>query len=101
MGGMQLEQQQALAAARQRFADGGALAESLLAPSVQRSWERSRLAGVQPRQEPHYAPLAASGPRLDDPADRRLARCVRDDLDHLWAAFGGRQWTLFCVNAGA
>lgn len=100
MGGMQLEQQQALAAARQRFADGGALAESLLAPSVQRSWERSRLAGVQPRQEPHYAPLAASGPRLDDPADRRLARCVRDDLDHLWAAFGGRQWTLFCVNAG-
>jgi len=100
MGGMQLEQQQALAAARQRFADGGALAESLLAPSVQRSWERSRLAGVQPRQEPHYAPLAASGPRLDDPADRWLARCVRDDLDHLWAAFGGRQWTLFCVNAG-
>lgn len=98
MGGMQREQQLALAAARQRFADGGALAESLLAPSVQRSWERSRQAGVQPRQEPHYAPLAAAGPRLEAPADRRLARCVRDDLDHLWAAFGGRQWTLFCVN---
>ncbi|MCF7751435.1 hypothetical protein KQ945_11790 [Bacillus subtilis subsp. subtilis] len=99
MGGMQREQQQALAVARQRFADGGTLARSLLAPAVQRSWERSRLAGVQPRQEPHYAPLATSGPRLDDPADRRLARCVREDLDHLWAAFGGRHWTLFCVNA--
>lgn len=99
MAVMQREQQQALAAARQRFADGGALAEALLAPSVQRSWERSRLAGVQPRQEPHYAPLARAGVRLEDPADRRLARCVRDDLDHLWAAFGGRHWTLFCVNA--
>lgn len=98
MAVMQREQQQVLAAARQRFADGGALAESLLAPSVQRSWERSRLAGVQPWQAPHYAPLATSGPRLEDPADRRLARCVREDLDHLWAAFGGRQWTLFCVN---
>jgi transcriptional regulator of acetoin/glycerol metabolism len=99
MGGMQREQQQALAAARQRFADGGVLAESLLAPSLQRSWERSRQAGVLPRQEPHYAPLGRHPARLDDPADRRLARCVRGDLDHLWAAFGGRQWTLFCVNA--
>ncbi|HBS61930.1 MAG TPA: Fis family transcriptional regulator, partial [Stenotrophomonas sp.] len=99
MGGMQREQQQALAAARQRFADGGALAGALLAPPLQRSWERSRLAGVQPRQEPHYAPLARHAGRLDAPADRRLARCVREELDRLWAAFGGRQWTLFCVNA--
>ena len=99
MAVMQREQQQALAAARQRFADGGTLAESLLAPSVRRSWERSRLAGVQPRQEPHYAPLASAHRRLEDPADRRLARCVREDLDQLWSAFGGRQWTLFCVNA--
>ena len=99
MAVMQREQQQLLAAARQRFADGGALADALLAPAVQRSWERSRLAGVHPQQEPHYAPLARAPTRLEDPADRRLARCVRDELDHLWAAFGGRQWTLFCVNA--
>lgn len=99
MAMMQREQQQVLAAARQRFAEGGALADALLAPAVQRSWERSRLAGVHPQQEPHYAPLARAPARLEDPADRRLARCVREDLDHLWAAFGGRQWTLFCVNA--
>lgn len=99
MAAMVLEQQQVLAAARQRFAEGGALMDSVVSPPVQRSWERSRQAGVQPRQEPYYAPLAAAATRLDDPADRRLARCVREDMDHLWAAFGGRQWTLFCVNA--
>lgn len=96
MAGVFQQQQQALAVARQGFADGGALADSLLAPALRRSWERARQAGVQPGQAPYFPPLPQQ--TLDDPADRRLARCVRADLDQLWSAFGGRHWTLFCVN---
>lgn len=92
------QQQQRLAAARQRFAEGGSLPAQLLAPAVLRSWERSRQAGVRPQQAPQYSSLAQRRLRLDDPADRLLARCVRQDMDDLWAAFGGRRWTLFCVN---
>ena len=93
-----VQQQQRLAAARQRFAEGGSLPAQLLAPAVLRSWERSRQAGVRPQQAPQYSSLAQRKLRLDDPADRLLARCVRQDMDDLWAAFGGRRWTLFCVN---
>jgi len=93
-----VQQQQRLAAARQRFAEGGSLPAQLLAPAVLRSWERSRQAGVRPQQAPQYSSLTQRKLRLDDPADRLLARCVRQDMDDLWAAFGGRRWTLFCVN---
>ncbi|MEG0185255.1 MAG: Fis family transcriptional regulator, partial [Stenotrophomonas sp.] len=93
-----VQQQQRLAAARQRFAEGGSLPAQLLAPAVLRSWERSRQAGVRPQQVPQYSSLAQRKLRLDDPADRLLARCVRQEMDDLWAAFGGRRWTLFCVN---
>lgn len=93
-----VQQQQRLAAARQRFAEGGSLPAQLLSPALLRSWERSRQAGVRPQQAPQYSALAKRQTRLDDPADRLLARCVRQDMDDLWAAFGGRRWTLFCVN---
>ncbi|MGE8280158.1 MAG: helix-turn-helix domain-containing protein [Stenotrophomonas sp.] len=95
---MLAQQQQRLAAARKRFAEGGNLPGQLLAPAVVRSWERSRQAGIRPQQPPQYASMAQRRLRLENPQDRLLARCVRQDLDDLWAAFGGRQWTLFCVN---
>lgn len=93
-----VQQQQRLAAARQRFAEGGNVPAQLLAPALLRSWERSRQAGVRPQHRPHYATLAQRRLRLEDPTDRLLARCVRQDMDELWSAFGGRRWTLFCVN---
>ncbi|WP_312916192.1 helix-turn-helix domain-containing protein [Stenotrophomonas sp.] len=93
-----VQQQQRLAAARHRFAEGGELPAQLLAPALLRSWERSRQAGIRPQQAPQYAALAQRRLRLDAPLDRLLARCVRQDMDDLWAAFGGRRWTLFCVN---
>ena len=93
-----VQQQQRLAAARHRFAEGGRPPAQLLAPALLRSWERSRQAGVRPQHAPQYAPLGQRRLRLDDPSDRLLARCVRQDMDDLWAAFGGRRWTLLCVN---
>ncbi len=90
--------QQQLVAARTAFVDGDAQALALLPPPLRASWQRSRAAGVHPAQEPWYPPLQGRGRVLDDPADRRLARCVQPELEQLWAAFGGRGWTLFCAN---
>ena len=99
MAAMLLEQQRQLAAARQRFAEGDDASAGLLKPALQRSWERSRRAGVRPQDVPESPPPALRSAQLEDAADRHLARCVRQDMDDLWAAFGGRDWTLFCVNA--
>lgn len=95
---MTVVQQQQLAAARSAFAEGASLPETLLAAPLQRSWQRSREAGVQPAQPPFHAPLRSTPARLDDAQDRRLARCVQPELEQLWSAFGARGWTLFCAN---
>lgn len=90
--------QQELVAARTAFAEGDLQAVAQLPAPLRDSWQRSQAAGVRPAQEPWYPPLHGNGRHLDDPADRRLARCVEPELQHLWAAFGGRGWTLFCAN---
>ncbi|MBK0013257.1 Fis family transcriptional regulator [Stenotrophomonas sp. S41] len=90
--------QQQLVAARAAFAEGDVQSLAVLPLPLQHSWQRSRAAGVQPGQEPYYPPLQGNGLRLRDPEDRRLARCVQPELEQLWAAFGGRGWTMFCAN---
>ncbi len=90
--------QQQLVAARAAFAEGDVQSLAVLPLPLQHSWQRSRAAGVQPGQEPYYPPLQGDGLRLRDPEDRRLARCVQPELEQLWAAFGGRGWTMFCAN---
>lgn len=90
--------QQQLVAARAAFAEGDAQSLHLLPLPLQHSWQRSRAAGVQPGQEPYYPPLQGTGHRLSTAEDRRLARCVQPELEQLWAAFGGRGWTMFCAN---
>lgn len=90
--------QQQLVAARAAFAEGDARSLGVLPLPLQQSWVRSRAAGLLPGQEPDYRPLLGDGRHLSDPGDRRLARCVRPELEQLWAAFGGRGWTMFCAN---
>ncbi|PSD30719.1 Fis family transcriptional regulator, partial [Stenotrophomonas maltophilia] len=90
--------QQQLVAARAAFAEGDARSLGVLPLPLQQSWLRSRAAGLLPGQEPDYRPLLGDGRHLSDPGDRRLARCVRPELEQLWAAFGGRGWTMFCAN---
>lgn len=95
---MTMVEQQQLAAARNAFAEGASLPDALLPAPLQRSWQRSRDAGVRPGQQPYYPSLHSSPGRLDHPQDRRLARCVQPELEQLWAAFGARGWTMFCAN---
>jgi transcriptional regulator of acetoin/glycerol metabolism len=59
---------------------------------------RSREAGLMPWSTPNYDALQPRGNPREDPRDRRLARCVQAEVDALWSAFGGRDWTVFCVN---
>jgi transcriptional regulator of acetoin/glycerol metabolism len=99
MAGTLLEHQKLLQAARRDFAEGGPLPLHLLAPPLLRSWERLRRSGMQPREAPLLQPRLTRVPQLEHNDDRRLARCAQYDMDQLWSAFGGRQWTLFCVNA--
>ncbi|RQZ21362.1 Fis family transcriptional regulator [Burkholderia sp. Bp9017] len=80
---------------RARFAAGEPLPETALPAGVARSWLRSRDAGLRPWQTAQYEML---GERDESRADRRLYRCVAQDIEPLWAAFGGSDWTIFCVN---
>jgi transcriptional regulator of acetoin/glycerol metabolism len=87
---------QALDTARRRLFEGESLPAGLLSPSVARSWERSRDSGLSPwaqrlsgRDEQQF--------ELND-LDLQLQASVRPELERLWHAFGGKSWTLFCVN---
>ncbi len=80
---------------RARFAAGEPLPETALPAAVARSWLRSRDAGLRPWQTARYEMQR----EFDEPrADRRLLRCVAQEIEQLWAAFGGSEWTIFCVN---
>ncbi|KVK84536.1 Fis family transcriptional regulator [Burkholderia cepacia] len=84
-----------LARLRARFAAGEPLPETALPAGVARSWLRSRDAGLRPWQTARYEMQR----ELDESrADRRLTRCVAQEIEQLWAAFGGSAWTIFCVN---
>jgi transcriptional regulator of acetoin/glycerol metabolism len=91
-------QQQQLDVARTRFAQGEPLPQALLPESLVRSWERSRRAGVQPWQAPHYEPAQRLRNVREQPEDRRLYQCVHEEIERLWSAFGGPDWTIFCAN---
>ncbi|WP_084170144.1 helix-turn-helix domain-containing protein [Paraburkholderia ferrariae] len=94
---LQLQLQQ-LDDARMRFAEGDTLPEHLLPGSLARSWERSRTAGLKPWSSPNYEALQPPGNPRAHPNDRQLVQCVRAEMEQLWTAFGGPQWTVFCVN---
>ncbi|WP_257128582.1 helix-turn-helix domain-containing protein [Burkholderia sp. MSMB1459WGS] len=80
---------------RARFAAGEPLPEAALPASVARSWVRSRDAGLRPWQTARYEMQR----ELDESrADRRLTRCVAQEIEPLWAAFGGNEWAIMCVN---
>ncbi|AOI80899.1 Fis family transcriptional regulator [Burkholderia sp. NRF60-BP8] len=80
---------------RARFAAGEPLPEAALPAGVARSWVRSRDAGLRPWQTARYEMQR----ELDESrADRRLTRCVAQEIEPLWAAFGGNEWTIMCVN---
>lgn len=85
-----------LHSARQQFAEGLPLPAGLLPEPIERSWERSRAAGLSPWQ-----PRLACG-QLDvlplTEADSQLAACVQPELERLWELIGDSHWMLFCVN---
>ncbi|MGS0895413.1 helix-turn-helix domain-containing protein [Burkholderia stagnalis] len=85
---------------RARFAEGEPLPDTALPDGVARSWARSRDAGLQPWQTAHYEMRHDAGESRESRADRRLYRCVVQEIEQLWAAFGGTDWAIFCVNAG-
>ncbi|WP_322080880.1 helix-turn-helix domain-containing protein [Burkholderia sp. BCC1972] len=80
---------------RARFAAGEPLPEAALPASVARSWLRSRDAGLRPWQTARYEMQREHD---ESRADRRLYRCVAQEIEPLWAAFGGSEWTIMCVN---
>lgn len=90
--------QQQLDVARSRFAQGEPLPETLLSEGLARSWERSRNAGIQPWQAPHYDAAGHLRNVREHPDDRRLYQCVHEEIEQLWSAFGGPHWTIFCAN---
>jgi sigma-54 dependent transcriptional regulator, acetoin dehydrogenase operon transcriptional activator AcoR len=90
--------QRQLQQARACFAEGGALPDSLLPAPLARSWERSRQAGLLPGHAPNYEALQPRGNPREHPDDRRLVHSVEREIEQLWQAFGGRDWTVFCVN---
>ncbi|HEV3430159.1 MAG TPA: helix-turn-helix domain-containing protein [Paraburkholderia sp.] len=91
-----------LHSARERFGGGehlpASLTAGLLPDSVARSWARSRDAGVRPWQAPEYELLKSARNTRESHEDRRLYSCVVDEIEQLWDAFGGDDWTIFCVN---
>lgn len=87
-----------LSEAREAFLEGEPLPSTLLTPAVARSWERSRTAGLRPSDAPEYAPLVTTRSRREARDDRRLHACVIDEIEQLWEAFGGNDWSIFCVN---
>ncbi|MFM0046020.1 helix-turn-helix domain-containing protein [Paraburkholderia sediminicola] len=88
--------QRSLQTARTRFFDGGELPAALLPPLVAQSWQRSRDSGLRPWQAPQYDQTLSC--LQYTPADRRLRQCVEQEIEPLWSAFGGTDWTIFCVN---
>ncbi|KAB0638758.1 helix-turn-helix domain-containing protein [Burkholderia latens] len=80
---------------RARFAAGEPLPDAALPASVARSWLRSRDAGLRPWETARYE---MQRDLAESRADRRLRRCVAQEIEQLWAAFGGREWTIMCVN---
>ncbi len=91
--------QQQLGQARKIFAEGGPVPDHLLAPPVLRSWERLRAAGVVQHETPDFEEEWARRPALEDSGDRRFARHAQHELDQLWGAFGGRNWSMLCINS--
>ncbi|WP_322042051.1 helix-turn-helix domain-containing protein [Paraburkholderia sp. J67] len=91
-----------LHSARERFGGGeqlpAALMPGLLPDSVARSWARSRDAGLRPWEAPEYELLKSTRSTRESHDDRRLYSCVVDEIEQLWDAFGGDDWTIFCVN---
>ncbi|KWF55851.1 Fis family transcriptional regulator [Burkholderia pseudomultivorans] len=85
---------------RARFAAGEPLPDTALPGAVARSWARSRDAGLRPWQTAYYEMQRDPGSVGESRADRRLHRCVVHEIEQLWAAFGGTNWTIFCVNPG-
>lgn len=83
--------------ARQHLLDGRPVPRGLLPAAVTSSWERSRALGVRPTQAPLYGVLRR--PAQAQPAlARLLLRSVSQEVDHLWSAFGGPDWVIFCVD---
>ena len=96
MNGYPLIDLQALDIARRRLFEGESLPDGLLSPAVARSWVRSRDSGLSPwaqrlsgRDDQEF--------ELND-LDFQLQASVRPELERLWHAFGGKSWTLFCMN---
>ncbi|OUM32981.1 sigma-54-dependent Fis family transcriptional regulator [Pseudomonas putida] len=85
-----------LHSARQQFAEGLPLPAGLLPEPIERSWERSRAAGLSPWQ-PRLARGQLDVQPLTD-ADTQLAACVQPELERLWELIGDSHWMLFCVN---
>jgi transcriptional regulator of acetoin/glycerol metabolism len=91
-------QQVRLNAARAQFFDGVGLPDQLLPASVLASWQRSRDCGLAPSQSPLYDTLQPLRNVREEAPDRRLYQCVHQEMEQLWSAFGGSDWTIFCVN---
>ncbi|MBA1320645.1 sigma-54-dependent Fis family transcriptional regulator [Pseudomonas plecoglossicida] len=85
-----------LHSARQQFAEGLPLPAGLLPEPIERSWERSRAAGLSPWQSRLAQSQADVLPLTE--ADNQLAVCVQPELERLWELIGDSHWMLFCVN---
>lgn len=85
-----------LHSARRQFAEGLPLPAGLLPEPIERSWERSRAAGLSPWQTRLAQDHMDVQPLTE--ADSQLAACVQPELERLWELIGDSHWMLFCVN---
>lgn len=84
---------------RERFAQGAPLPPGTLSPSLQRSWERSRAAGLRPRDKAlfhHY--VSEQHRRSVKDIHRSLIDVATPDMEHLLRTMGSPKWVVLLTN---
>lgn len=84
---------------RELFAQGASLPPGALSPPLQRSWERSRAAGLRPRDKAlfnHY--VSEQHRRSVKDIHRSLIDVATPDMEHLLRAMGSPKWVVLLTN---
>ncbi|MDH2432569.1 sigma-54-dependent Fis family transcriptional regulator [Pokkaliibacter sp. MBI-7] len=81
---------------RRQLIRGEHIPDGILPASIARSWTRSRDAGIHPWEPRLSRPLHTEERRSD--SDQLLCDVMSGELERLWQAFGGDDWTVFCLN---
>ena len=88
-----------VAIARTHIVDGRPIADTSIPSFVARSWERSRDYGLRVSDHVLFAPLSRADAQVVVEKNAGLIRCALPEMERLYDAFGGADWSVVCVNA--